>query len=220
MKKVLFAVVLIVIILVITAGYKKQYQASTVEGAENKFVIEKQYVNVVYDSDIQDFVIQEIQKGIASMPVDVIKGFVNEGWKVSIVKEIERDEDIYPMSAIGETDYEAATVTIQAEPLPPGVANVFLIRTVHEMSHFADYFYGNLTDKDEWKKLYEDNKDKYVEYEYSGVDFVGDSAAAAKYATSDKYELFACAMKDYILHVEYLKKNYPDLYGYFKQLLA
>ena len=218
-KGLLFAIVLVVIILVITAGYKKQYEASTVEGAESPFVIEKQYVDIVFDTDVSDAAIQEIQRGIATMPIDVVKGFVKNGWKVSVVTEIDWDEDIYPMSAVGETDFDKATVTVQAEPLPSGIANVYLVRTVHEMSHFADYYYGNLADKDEWIALYEANKDRYVEYEYSGVEFVSDFKDAAKYATSDRYEMFACAMKDYILHSEYLRKNYSDVYAYFKGLL-
>ena len=218
-RGLLFAIILVVIILIITTGYKKQYEANSVEGAESKLVIEKQYVNITYDADISDFAIQEIQRGIASMPADVIRGFTEQDWKVSVVKDIKRDEDIFPMSAVGETDFNTNTVSVQAEPLPAGVANVYLIRTVHEMSHFADHFYGNLADQDEWTGIYEDNKDKYVEYEYSGIDFIDDFAEAAKYATSDRYEMFACGMKDFILHPDYLKRNYPDLYRYFKKVL-
>lgn len=217
-RNILFAIALIVIILIIAASYKKQYTATDVKGADNAFVIEKQYVDIIYDADVSSEAISEVQKGIADMPMEVVKGFVDQGWKVSVVKDIERDEDIYPMSAVGETDYDNKTVTVQAEDIPGSVANVFLIRTVHEMSHFADLYYGSLSDTEEWEGIYEKNKG-YVEYEYSGVSFIDDYADAAAYASSDRYEMFACGMKDFILHQRYLQQNYPDLYRYFSRVL-
>lgn len=78
--------------------------------------------------------------------------------------------------------------------------DLLTIRMVHEFAHFADVFYENATDSDKWKKLYAEYKDEYVEFGFYGIDRNTENQFDIDYATSNRYEFFACSMKDFYCH--------------------
>lgn len=218
-RRLLFALALALIILVIVMNYKIKYSPALNTAVDSALTIRKAVIPITYEEDIPSERLTEIQKGVSYLPMDLIDTFVAEGWHIAAVKEIKNDNDIFPFSAIGETDFGTKTITIQIEELlPQSITDVVALRTVHEMCHYADKYYGSITDTTDWQEIYTKNKEGYIEYEYSGIKATDATDKAINYASSDKYELFACSMKDYFIHPDYVKQRYPEVFEFYTQL--
>ena len=211
-RRGLFIIALIVILMIIIMSYRRTGVTASV-GSGSKVVT--RYIDLVYETDIDKDDIAEVQQAISLFPVEVVEKFIEGGWKIVVVKDIEGDNDLIPAFISGQTDYENKTVTIQTNDK---AEKSVLIRTCHEFSHYADLYYGNIADSEKWIELYDSNKD-FVEYEYSGTTVTEKNKADICYATSDRYELFACSCKDYLLHPDYLSSNYPNLFMFFRNLM-
>ena len=211
-RRGLFVIALIVIILIIIMSYRRTGISASV-GSGSKVVT--RYINLVYETDTDSKDIEEVQQAVSLFPVEVVEKFIDDGWKIAIVKDIDGDDELIPAFISGQTDYGNKTITIQSSEK---AEKSVLIRTCHEFSHYLDTFYGNAADQDKWIELYEENKD-YREYEYAGALVTEKNRGDIEYATSDRYELFACSCKDYLLHPDYLYSNYPNIFMFFRNLL-
>lgn len=98
--------------------------------------------------------------------------------------------------------------------------DVLTIRMVHEFGHFIDEYYGNVADADEWRELYASRKNDYIEYEFAGITRTDGNAYDMDYATTNRYKFFACSLKDFYCHQDYLRDAYPDIYVYFVGLMG
>lgn len=207
-SKLLFIVAAVVIVLVIVMNYGTRSTPVADSATETR----TQTVPIVYEEDIPSNALPEVKSAIMYFPPAVTDAFINGGWKIVLVKDVPGDDDIYPMSAIGETDFDAHTITIQTEDTA-AVSDIVLARTLHEIGHFADRYYGGLSTTEEWESLFSGNQD-YVEFDYAGILVTDSNRGAVGYAVSDAKEMFACVLKDYYLHPDYLIDNFSELYAY------
>lgn len=198
-------------------------QTSSYQGnqSDSKFVS----VDITYEEQLGSDVVGKVRKAIEMFPADAIQSFSKQGWKIAVLSDIDSEEnpDNGMVTTVGLTNYD--TKTIQVSPTSSDFSvddseDLLTIRMVHEFSHFADVFYGNVTDSDKWKKLYAEYKDEYVEFEFYGIDKNMENQFDIGYATSNRYEFFACSMKDFYCHQDYLREHYPNLYVYFVNLVS
>ena len=225
-QKRFFAIVTILVIIFILVNYVPETKKRVLADPDDAGVMAEvsyEYVPIVYEQGIAKRYVTEVQEAVVMLPADVISGFVREGWKISLVSEINlkgtayEDEDSDYMT-VGLTDYK--NKIIQLRPVRySGISNFIKLKALHELCHFADSYYGDVTATDEWEALYKEYRDSYVEYEFLNIEVTEKNTADVGYATSDRYEMFACAMKDYLNQPGYLKDNYPGLYGYFDEIV-
>lgn len=178
-------------------------------------------INITYEEGLGGDIVNEIRKAVEMFPSDVICTFSEEGWKIAVLSEIVDDSDEQYTTA-GMTNYDAKT--IQVTPSDSGnsqvVDDVLTIRMVHEFGHFVDEYYGNAADTDEWRDLYASHKNDYIKYEFAGITRTDSNAYDMDYATTNRYEFFACSLKDFYCHQDYLRDVYSDVYVYFVGLMG
>ena len=165
----------------------------------------------------------EVKEAISYLPADALKVFNDEGWKILIVSEVDfsdseysNDKEEYPELTVGFTNFTTRTIQIRDMKTDGFIK----LKLLHEMSHFLDKYYGYPSISDEFKQLYLDHIEDYVEFEYAGLEKTEENRRDIEYAVSDNIEFFACACKDYLYNTEYLYTSYPDICGYFDTLLG
>lgn len=229
MKRILIAFLNLIIVLIVLCSYKTSQSTITTENLKNGNLnnenevaenIEMVGVNITYEEQLGNSVLSEVQNAIQKLPPDVIRAFARDNWKIAVVSQIdltntEFEGESAPMT-VGLTDYD--TKTIQVSPFTNTPDNFVMIKTLHELCHFADLYYGNVAESTEWEEIYNNNLD-YVEYEFNGLKVTERNKKDIQYATSDKWELFACAMKDYFNQPDYLKDNYSGIYEFMDNLV-
>ena len=212
----------LVIIFIVLCSYRVTKrvlpQSETINATDESEEIK---VNVTYEDVLGAGVLDEVREAMMKMPPEVVKAFVKENWKIAVVSEIDLsgtqfEGDDVPLT-IGLTDY--ASKLIQVAPVKDSVDDFIMIKTLHELCHYADHYYNNAADSSEWKDLYAKYKTVYVEYEYEGITGTDRNRFDVAYAVSDRYEFFACSMKDYLKNPEYLKTKYPETFDFFSRLL-
>ncbi len=223
MKKLLIVLINVVIIIIVLCNYhtNKVVADPGDDVVTSSNDVEFVDINVTYEEDLGKEVFNEVQKAISMMPPDVVRSFANDKWKIVVTSDIDLTdtefEDTHFPKTVGLTDMQTKTIQVSPAELD-SLHNFVKIKTLHELCHYADIYYDNAADSDEFRNLYTNSKD-YVEYEYKGVKKTESNKIDIDYATSDRYEFFACAMKDYLNQPEYLKLNYPNIYDFFAKLI-
>lgn len=77
----------------------------------------------------------------------------------------------------------------------------------HELGHFVAWTAGNVDWKQEWKAIYDKEKDKVTFFNKG-------------YVTKNPQEYFADAYKDYVMHRSLLSSTRPETYRYVKAAVA
>ena len=218
MRKWVFIIINLAIVLTVLTSYKETKKF--VDPSALGFIpgeykdIEQISVDLVYENTLASQELDEVKKAITDMPADVVQKFVSDGWKITVVRDINFDlsdvSDGEKEIVAGLCNYDTKTIQIKIEK------DAYYTRTLHELAHYADYAYGMASRTDDFMTLYDKYKGSYVEKEYEGME----TDRQIDYASSDRYELFACVMKDYIANPDYLRENYTDLYVYFQNLSA
>lgn len=211
-----FFVINTLIIILILTSYKES--RVLVDTKRDGFIpweyksLEEVEIPIEYDTSLSPESLREVQNAVTEMPADVIKALYDSGWKVSVNYSID-GSGVEAGSVPGLCDFEKKTIYIgipeEQSELPSGS---YRIRTLHELSHFADMVYGFASDSDSFRKLYEAHKEDYRESGHA------DREGQDSFKTSGASELFASAMKDYIADSDYLRENYVDMYVYFRNL--
>ena len=222
MRKPITFMITLIIILIILCNYNetdKVMSTSTNTDLVNKDNSDYVTVDIIYEQDMGSNTVTQVQRAIELYPVKVIKAFVKDGWKISVVSEIdltgtEFEGSTNPLT-VGMTNYDAKTIQIVPVQKNSPTDKSILTRTVHELAHYADKFYDNAADTVEWKTLYSKYQNSYIEFEYSGIKETESNRNDIKYATSNRWEFFACTMKDYYCNPKYLRDNYREIYDYF-----
>lgn len=214
------------------------YQA---EESESEFVS----IDITYEEQLGSSVVNKVRQAVEMFPSDTIQAFSEGGWKIAVLSEISTDEDEdiptesednaaveneepdnkeassdrAKINTVGLTNYDTKTIFVSPSADATGADDLLTVRMVHEFAHFVDEYYGNVTDTDDWKKLYGEYKTDYVEFEFSGIAKNEENKYDIEYAASNRYEFFACSLKDFYCHQNYLRDNYSDLYVYFIGLM-
>lgn len=226
-RKWLVITINILIFIIVLCSYKKNPSSKVITPDETSAFdsgdIEKEQVNITYDSDIDSKYVTEVKNAVYQLPPAVIKGFAENDWKIVLVKDIDFTDSGYSnagsdLETVGLTNYK--NKTIQVKPLSyADIDNFVMLRSLHELCHYADIYYGNASEKEDWMKIYKKYAGKYIEYEFYGIKETSQNKEDIEYAGSDKYEMFASAMKDYLHSPDYTKEHYPDIYEYFTTLI-
>ena len=120
------------------------------------------------------------------------------------------------LTVVGLINFTDKTITIRGVPK---YSNTSKDITIHELCHYIDRLWNNESNTDKLKSLYEQYQNgSYITHAYAGITITEDYQSDILYATSNRQEFFAEAMKDYLLHPDYLKDNYSDIYDYFRLL--
>lgn len=219
MKRFLMFIAVLLIVLIILANVRvkeKVYEPGSV-AAEDAAKAQNYTVNFMCDADIPEDDLDDVRAALMLMPASVIKDFVDDNWKLIITNQLNKEAKGY--AGAGDTDFD--TKTIQIKPIKyKGISGFTKLMTVHEMCHFADKTtYNNASSTEAFIKLYEAHRYDYIAYEFSGAAKASTDEEDIAFATSDRYEFFACAMKDFLCNPQYLLENYPDVHAYFDSLI-
>jgi Mlc titration factor MtfA (ptsG expression regulator) len=143
--------------------------------------------------------------------------FNAEDWKAVILShETVVEEQLEPFNngkTAGTINFTKKVITVRSySPLEGVIKNVML----HEICHYIDRMFGDMSDTQPFQELYEQFKDgRYITFNYDGIAIDDTTREDIMYATSNAKEFFAEGLKDYYLHKEWLIDNYPDIYIYF-----
>lgn len=143
-------------------------------------------LNVIFEDDADDGVLDEIKEGVSLFPVDVIERFGEERWSIKILNL----EDGQGEDSIDFTEREI--VLNSPNDVKEGL--------VYEMACFMDYSRDYMSKGTVITEIYERYRDSYI------------SADGSEIKGGSCQEFFALIVRDYMLHKEYLLKNYPEIY--------
>ena len=239
--KWLIAVILIVLFLVSYAGAGKLYIKNTTthgNALTEKEKLNYENVTVTYEKNMPGDILEQCRVAIEKMPVGAVTSFVENDWRIVITSEIDLPEETNlnvkvdgNSSAIGFTDYRTKTVNVLCNNDQISVT----IPLAHELCHYNDKYFGNLyyadpkyysepteiylvSYTDDFNKLYTAYKDSYVEFEKSGLSRTEDNSIDFEYPVSNPEEFFACSFKDFLMHPDYIKTYYRELFTYYTLL--
>lgn len=184
-------------------------------------LLQKEYdVNITIESSVSEKTVGEIKDMLYVVPTSVVESFVEDDWKMVLLTTFE-EEDGYEYIAsdgtvVGLINYTDKTIIVKGVPEYEGTAKNIAL---HEMCHYIDRHWGNVSETEKFKELYNAYKDgKYRTYAYAGIDITKASETDILYATSSNHEFFAETLKDYYLYPDYLEENYKDVYDFYKVL--
>ena len=227
-RKYLFILINVIIVLLVLTSYKESRKF--VDPLDERFIpgevknMEEMTVDLAYESILSPNSVKEVENAVKAMPADVIKSFVREGWKISVTQSIripEKEQLLYEQGAIaGLCDFDRKVIQIKIiDEANEDITGSYYIRTIHELSHYADYVYGNISESDGFQRLFKQHQKDYIEYEYAGMERDQSTALQMDYATSNAGEFFACGLKDYLANSDYLRENYVNMYVFFRNMI-
>lgn len=203
-RTVLFLNIILIAIWIMTMqleAYEKDYQ-----------------INMTVEADAPQRMVKEVGEAMERFSVELLDSFVEDGWKVALLTTFENVEGYESISkdasVVGLINYQQKTITIKGIPeFEYTVENIM----VHEMCHYADYYWGGVSTSKEFRQLYESYRSSgYITYSYFGISVTGEYEVDMAYAISSPQEFFAESLKDYLLHPEYLQTYYPEIHEYYR----
>ena len=180
---------------------------------------EKDYqINMTVEADVPQEMVKEVREAMERFSVELLDSFVKDGWKVVLLttfEDVEGYESIgKDASVIGLINYQHKTITVKGIPeFEHTVENIM----VHEMCHYADYYWGCVSTSKKFLQLYDTYcSSGYITYSYFGISVAAEYERDIAYAISSPQEFFAESLKDYLLHPEYLQTYYPEIHEYYR----
>ena len=190
-----------------------------VAGKKTKSETKEYDINMTVASSVSSEMVEEVRKALEVFPDFVVQSFSENDWKIVLLDEIMDDKSNgcvgTESSVVGLIDYTTKTVTICGVSGYEAAARDI---TIHELCHYVDRLGGSIHSSG-MISLYDKYKDGgYVTFSYAGIPLKEEYVPDITYAISTRQEFFAETMKDYLLHREYLQKNYSDIYEYYRLL--
>lgn len=175
-------------------------------------------INITVEADVPPEMVQEVKEALELFSVEVMDSFVEEGWKIVLLTTFEGMDGYESMdkdsSVAGLINFLQKTITIKGIP---ALENTVRDIAAHEMCHYVDYLWGNVSMSKEFLQLYETYQDGgYITYSYFGIDVTEEYETDIAYATSSPQEFFAESLKDYLLRPDYLQTYYPEIHEYYR----
>lgn len=163
-------------------------------------------------------VMKEVKGAISCFPVEILQGFNDDDWRIMVVSDIDFSGITQHLDnkedTVGLTNFDDKLIQIKYNE----AEGVVKLRTIHEIAHYADEYYGFPSCSIDYVDAFYDEDDPYREYELDGIHKTAINAVDLEHANENTMELFACSYKDYLLHPDYLKENNEGLYNYYKEL--
>lgn len=178
-------------------------------------------IQLVVDENVTQTDISEVTEAFNAVPSYVLDHFIAEDWKAVILShETVVEENLEPFNngkTAGTINFTKKVITVRSySPLEGAVKNVVL----HEVCHYIDRLFGNLSDTEDFMELYDKFKDGgFVTFNYDGVSIDDITREDIMYATKNEKEFFAESLKDYFSHNEWLIDNYPDIAIYYNSTI-
>ena len=148
-------------------------------------------------------IMAEIQDAMALFPVSVVQSLSTGKWRIVVTSDLEED---------GVTDFDTRIISILY-----GGENLIKTRTVHELAHVVDDYYGYPSASTDFAGFFEDDR-IYVRYSYKDIT-TDDTASLIAKDNRDASEQFACSFSDYLLYPSYVRATYPDLWDFYEALI-
>jgi len=237
----LIALLLVIMFLVSYAGAGKEYIADSqnTEITEDEGSVHYENISITYEKQMPKDIPEQIRLAVIELPVEVVKAFIDDEWKIAIVSTVELPEDANIDATIDETDtvigvtnYKTKTIQVLYDEMQQSVTAPLM----HELSHYCDKYYGEkyyaedslyrvnpgvylVSFTKDFEELYKNHKNTYLEYEKAGIARTEDNRLDFEYPVSNSEEFFACSLKDFFLHPAYLKDNYKEIYDFFEEKL-
>lgn len=177
-------------------------------------------VNITIESAVSEDVVDEVQDALHLVPSSVVKSFTENGWKMVLLTSFAEEEGYEYITSdgtvVGLINYTQKTIIVKGVPAFEGTAKNIAL---HEMCHYIDRLWGNISETEKFEPLYEKYKNGgYITYAYAGIELTEASQTDILYATSSNHEFFAETLKDYYMHPEYLEENYEEIYDFYRVL--
>lgn len=237
----LIALFFMIMFLVSYANSGKEYIADSkaAEVIEDEGKVHYENIPITYEKQMPAAVPEQIRMAVIELPVEVIRKFIEDEWKICVVSRIKMPEKVNidavideTDTVIGVTDYQTKTIQILYDECQQSVTTSLM----HELCHYCDKYYGGKYYADdslydgaqavylvsftkEFKEIYKDYKDTYVEYEKAGIARTKENRIDFEYPVSNSEEFFACSLKDFFLYPQYMQQYYPDLYSWYQKNL-
>ena len=130
-------------------------------------------------------------------------------------EDVEGYESISKDAAVmGLINYQHKTITVKGIPEFEHTVESIM---VHEMCHYADYYWGGVSTSKKFLQLYDAYRSSgYITYSYFGINVATEYERDIAYATSSPQEFFTESLKDFLLHPEYLQTYYPEIHEYYR----
>ena len=180
---------------------------------------EKDYqINITVEADVPQGMVKEVREAMERFSVELLDSFVEDGWKVVLLttfEDVEGYESISKDAAVmGLINYQHKTITVKGIPEFEHTVESIM---VHEMCHYADYYWGGVSTSKKFLQLYDAYRSSgYITYSYFGINVATEYESDIAYATSSPQEFFAESLKDYLLHQDYLQTYYPEIHEYYR----
>lgn len=155
---------------------------------------------VVLNGKLEDEFVNEVVNTVNSLPDSLLRQLRANQWIIYIIE--------------GDVSYKLGSADIQTKSIyiyQNGVSTceTYSLRDtlVHEICHAIDNIYG-LSNSKEFIELYKSQKDKFNE----------STRPISNYHKTNIQEMFACTMKEFILHSDELEQNNKPLYNYMLEV--
>jgi hypothetical protein len=144
------------------------------------------------------------QYELSLIPFEHLQFLKLRGWKIELTSKNLAEEYNYPSQICGMTDYNKRIIYISS--------NSATIRrsTIHEVGHAIAYELGWAEEKEEFLKIYEEEKDYFTD-----VTSIGDG-----HETADNYEYFASVYQNMILNYPQTRSDVPKTVEYIEECLT
>ena len=167
---------------------------------KNKYTYSEEYGFAIDDAELLNDANTIIVNSYSKMPKHLVN-VIQSDWTILVAQD-----EPYPcndkISAAGITYPQSRVIW---------VCTAFNEKVfVHECGHAIDDYLGTVSLSTEFREIYLQYWETYLEYDNERVD---------KHSSSSTSEFFAATFADYILHPDYLKSNYPKISDYFEKVL-
>lgn len=202
--KMLKAAGVTVIILSLGVGVYKGYSTSAYKTkVEADGIITTSTINnikVIFDSREATELMPYVNNQLAQINPELLEKFNSSGWKVRITSD-SMNEGIYfglkdDGTITGATSFQYKYIII------PDTVECIDASVIHEMGHVLDSW--KYTRTEEWRDIYNSEKDKYVR----------------EYARTNQFEGFACAYMEYIINRESFERRCPRTCEFIERALG
>lgn len=189
-------------------------------GSKAELVKENYDVNITIEASVSEETVEEVRDVLHLVPSSIVDSFVENEWKMVMLSSFEEEEGYEYIASdgtvVGLINYTDKTIIVKGVPAYEGTAKNI---AMHEMCHYIDRLWGNVSETEKFEALYDQYKNGgYITYSYAGIKVTENSATDIFYATSSNHEFFAETLKDYYMHPEYLKENYKEIYDFYRVL--
>lgn len=157
-------------------------------------------IKVIFDDRESIELMPYVNNQLAQINRELLSKFNSAGWKIRITSDSMNDGIYFGLkddgTITGATSFQYKYIII------PNTIECIDASVIHEMGHVLDNW--KYTRTDEWRDIYNAEKDKYVR----------------EYARTNQFEGFACAYMEYVINRESFERRCPRTCEFIEKALS